>query len=87
MVVTRRFKTGSESGSEAGSHGGPALTEDRVREIISEEVIEIVRGQSPKMFRSNKTAMMEYFDDRYATIVETAATIASAAVVAASTRA
>ena len=61
------------------------MTEDRVREIIREEVVEIVRGQIPEMFGSIKTPMMEYFDDRYASIAETTAAAASAVVAAAGT--
>ena len=55
----------------------PTLTEERVREIICEEVVEIVRGQIPEMFGSIKTAMMEYFDEKYAALAETAATAAT----------
>ena len=77
MVVTRQFEAGSGLGSGAGSKNRPALTEDRVREIIREEVLDIVRGQIPEMLGSITTAMMEYFDDRYTTITETVAVTAS----------
>ena len=53
------------------------LTEDCIREIICEEVVEIVRGQILEMFGSIKTAMMKYFDDRYAALAEMAATAAA----------
>ena len=55
MVVMRSFVIGSKTGSGQGDqeapvapevvvHEGPLLTEDRVREIIREEVVTIVRG-------------------------------------------
>ena len=58
------------------------LIEERVREIIREEVVEIVQGRIPKLFWTIKSAMMEYFDDRYATLAETddASTIAAVTV-------
>ena len=40
MVVKRRIKTGSGLGSGPGSQDRPALTKDRVRDIIFEEVVE-----------------------------------------------
>ena len=46
------------------------MLEDRVSEIIREEVIEIVRGQLPEMFGSIKTVMFEYFDEHYTTSAE-----------------
>ena len=81
----RRSEPGSGSGSGTGSQDRPTLTEDRVREIICEEVVEIVRGQIPEMFGSIKTAMMEYFDDIYAALAETAAATATSAVTATAT--
>ena len=82
MVVMRRFVTGSGSrlgqddqgastAPEVISQDGPALTEDRVREIIREEVVEIVRSQIPELFSSIKTTMMEYFGDKYTTLAKT----------------
>ena len=82
MVVTRQFETGSKSGPRAGSKDGPTLTEDRFREIIHEEVVAIFSVKNPDMFGSIKTMMMEFFDDRYPAIVETAAAAASIAVAA-----
>ena len=61
----------------------PALSEDHVNEIIREEVIEIVWGQFSKMFGSIKTAMVKYFDKRYAAIAEMVATEATTTVTAA----
>ena len=46
-------------------------------------MVEIVRSQILELFGSIKTAMMESFDDRYATLAEMAATIATSAVVVA----
>ena len=60
MVVTRRLEIGSRLGLEAGSQDRSVLLEDRVSEIIWEEVIEIVRGQIPEMIGSFKTFMVEY---------------------------
>ena len=59
------------------------LIEDRVREIIREEVVRIVQGQIPKLFGTIKSAMMEYFDDIYAALTETVAAAATVAVTAA----
>ena len=90
MVVTRCFVSRSGSGlgqvdQEAPTkpkitgQEEPVMTEDWVREIIREEVVEIVRGQILEMFGSIKTAMMEYFDDIYATLAEMAAASATTA--------
>ena len=46
------------------------MTEDRVREIIQEEVVSIIRGQIPELFGFIKTATMEFFDDQYASLPE-----------------
>ena len=87
MVVMRRLETGSRLGSGAASQDRPALSKDRVSEIIREEVIEFVWGQLPEMRGYIKTAMAEYFNERYATIVETAAEAASTTVMSAGGRA
>ena len=58
------------------------LKEDRVREIIREEVVEIARGQILEFFGSIKTYMMEYFDGKYPTHADTAATTVASAVTA-----
>ena len=63
MVVTRRFESGSGSRAGTGGQDGPGMTEDRVREIIREEVVSIVLEQISTLFGSIKTAMMEFFDD------------------------
>ena len=47
-------------------------------------MVEIIRGQIPEMSRSIKTAIMEYFDDRYTTIAEIVVVAASAVVAATS---
>ena len=39
MVVTRRFESRSILAIGTGGQDGPRLTEDRVREIIREEVV------------------------------------------------
>ena len=79
-MVTRKLETGSGSGSGAGSQDWPALIDDRVSEIIQEEMVTIVWGQILEMYGFIKTAMMEYFDDKYASIAETVAAVAAASV-------
>ena len=83
VVTKKRVESGSGSGSGAGSQGGRALSEAHIREIITVEVVPIIRGKMPEIFGSIKTTMMEFFDDRYTTIFETAADVASTTVVAA----
>ena len=83
MVVTRRFETGSGSGVGISGQYRSGLTEDRVREIIRQEVVSIVRRQILELFGSIKTSMMEFFDDRYATLLETATAIATIIIVVA----
>ena len=83
MVMIRRVETGSGSRSGAGSQVRSAALDDRIREILREEVVAIFRDQIPELCGSIKTAMMEFFDNRYATVVETIAGAASATVVAA----
>ena len=39
MVTTRWFEAGSGSGLGAGSQGGLAILDDRIREILQEEVV------------------------------------------------
>ena len=84
MVVTRRFVTGSGSGSGDGRQEGPAVPkvigqmrsdelDTKIREILHDEVAALFRAQLLKMFGSIKTAMVEYFDERYTNIVETVA--------------
>lgn len=52
---------------------------DRRHPLVPETI-----GQIPEMFGSIKTAMMEYFDDRYATLAEAA--VAGATMVVAAAR-
>ena len=44
MLVAIRLETEFRSGLGAGSQDRPVLSEDRVSEIIREEVIEVVQG-------------------------------------------
>ena len=98
MVVMRRVALGSGSGSRSGSGDGglevpvalePVVqigTEEldaRIREILHDEVAASFQAQLPEMFRSIKTVMVEYFDERYAALAETAAAAATSAVTAA----
>ena len=87
MVVTRRFVTGSGSGSGYGGQEGPTVPEVvvqmrsneldvRIKEILHDEVATLFRVQLPEMFGYIKTAMVEYFDEHYAALAETAAATA-----------
>ena len=76
----RHLGTRSKLGSGATSQDKPTFSEDRVSEIIREELIEFVWRQLREMCGSIKTAMVDYFDERYATIVETVGATASTAV-------
>ena len=93
MVVMRHAGSGSGSGSGAGGGGqggsappeviGQMNTDEldaRIREILHDEVAAMFRAELSELFGSIKTAMVEYFDERYAALTETAA---AAAVVAA----
>ena len=82
MMVKRRFKTGTRYGSGVGSQDRPVLSDDRVKEIIREEMIKSIWGQFLEMIGAFKTVVVEYFYERYAAIAETAAAIASTAVTA-----
>ena len=83
--------TGSGSGLGDGGQEGPTTSEvvgqmrsneldARIREILHDEVAALFRAQLPEMFGSIKTAMVEYFDEYYATIAETAVAAATTAV-------
>lgn len=52
----------------------------RIREILHDEVAALFRAELPELFGSIKTAMVEYFDERYAALVETAAAVATVTV-------
>ena len=54
----------------------------RIREIMHDEITAAFRAQLPEMFGSIKTVMVEYFDERYAALAETAAAAATSAVTA-----
>ena len=95
MVMTRRFVTGSgsRSGSGDGGQEGPTAFEPvvqmgteeldaRIQKILHDEVAAALWAQLPEMFGSIKTAMVEYFDEQYAVLAETAATAAASAVTA-----
>ena len=56
------------------------MSEDHVREIIQEEVIEIIRGQILEMIGSFKTAMVQYFVEHHAAIAKTATAAASTSI-------
>ena len=45
----------------------------RIREILHDEVAAMFQAQLPEMFGSIMTAMVEYFDDRYAALAEVVA--------------
>ena len=86
--------SGSGSGAGEGAPSGSAQPEvvsqmstheldARIREILHDEVAALIRAELPELFGSIKTAMVEYFDERYAALTETAAAAATAAVAAA----
>ena len=96
MEISRHDDSGSGSGSGAGERvpGGSVPSEvidqmstseldARIREILHDEVAALFRAELPELFGSIKTAMVEYFDERYAALTETAAAAATAAVAAA----
>ena len=49
----------------------------KTRVILHDKVVILFRAQLPKVFGYVKTAMVEYFDERYATIAETPSATAS----------
>ena len=86
--------SGPGSGAGEGAPSGSAQPEvvsqmstheldARIREILHDEVAALIRAELPELFGSIKTAMVEYFDERYAALTETAAAAATAAVAAA----
>ena len=95
MAITRRLGAGSGlgSGSGEGDQGGLVPPEvigqmstdeldARIREILHDEVVAMFQAELSEMFGSIKTAMVEYFDERYIVLVETTAAAAAAAVAA-----
>ena len=52
----------------------------RNREILHDEIAAAYRAQLPEMFGSIKTAMVEYFDERYAALAKTVAAAAASVV-------
>ena len=48
----------------------------RIREILHDEVAAMFQAELSELFGSIKTAMVEYFDERYAALTETAAAAA-----------
>ena len=50
---------------------------------MHDEIAVAFRAQLPEMFGSIKTVMVEYFDERYAALTETAAVASTSAVTAA----
>ena len=78
MVTTRRVEIGSGLGSGAGRQIGEKELDAWFREILYHEVVAIVWDQIPELFPSIKTVMMEFFDDKYTSIIETVAAATSA---------
>ena len=56
------------------------VCEERIREILHEEVVAMVLGEIPERFGSIKPAVMELFDEKYVALSEV---VAIATVVAA----
>ena len=77
---------GSGDGGQEGSATpevviqiGANKLDAKIREIMHDEVATLFQAQLPEMFVSIKTTMVEYFDERYTALAETAAaTVASA---------
>ena len=95
MAITRRFGAGFGSGSGSGEGDqdgsvppeviGRMRTDEldaRIRDILHDEVAAMFRAELSELFGSIKTAMVEYFDERYADLAETVAAAAAAAVAA-----
>ena len=95
MVMTIRFVTASGSGSRSGDEGqevpvapesvvqmGTGELDARIREVLHDEVAALFRTQLPEMLGSIKTAMIKYFDERYAAIAETVVATATSALTA-----
>ena len=59
------------------------VSDEELRQMIHEEVAAAIRTEIPKMFGSNKTTLIETFDERYTTVTEVVAATAIAAVAAA----
>ena len=90
MEILRHAGSRSGSGSGAGE-GVPGRSvppevigqmttcelDARIREILRDEIAELFRAELPELFGSIKTAMVEYFDERYAALTETAAAAAT----------
>lgn len=75
MPITR------DSGSGAGCPTSLGLIDDEIRELISIEVIAVVRGSIPKVFVSIKTMMIELFDERYVAVTEAVIGVATTVIV------
>ena len=54
----------------------------RIQEILHEEVVALFQAHLSGMFGSIKTAMVEYFNERYAAIAETVSVVAFSAIAA-----
>ena len=61
------------------------VSDEELRQMIHEKVATTIRVEIPEIFGSIKTSMTELFNDRHATIAETAAVAAFATVAAAGT--
>ena len=53
--------------------------DSRIREIMHDEVAAMFRAKLSELFGSIKTAMVEYFDERYAALKQAAAAAAVSA--------
>ena len=84
-------RSGLGSGAGEGVPGGSVPPEvigqmstceldARIREILRDEIAELFRAELLVLFGSIKTAMVEYFDERYAGLAKAATTVATTAV-------
>lgn len=65
------------SGSGTSGPERPRLADDEIRDMITTQVTMAVREAIPEVFRSIKTDMIKLFDERYATVSEVDAVVAS----------
>ena len=78
-----RIRRGQTGGAVSARDYRPDEMDDMICEIMHDEVAAMFWAQLPEMFRSIKTAMVEYFDARYAALTEAAAAAATMVVSAA----
>ena len=76
-IRIRRWRPGGPAAPEYVVQMRKYELDVRIREILHDEVASMFRPQITKMFGSIMTAMVEYFNERYADLAEMAATVAA----------